>query len=408
MTPIMHALHNNTTVKTLVINQRIWDPLELREFVRCLAGINQGIDKIILQAHDFALNFIESLTKILKSNRLIKTLEITGGSSTQINEQGVFRLCDGMDYYHFEEFIINYVPFSAQLYKILMESLKYNQSVKIIRFIADVRLMGDHISHAFNTLCSSLLANPTITDFGIEQILLTEQNCQNLNQILLNTIKALNFKGMKFTDALKFIAEELKVNTSVRDLTFQQCHMDWKLLGEILDHNKTITSLDISESSNNQILDFNFVANRSIRKLSMRIVYMEYKTFIRIIKALKRNKSILELNITNLKTISLELWPSNASDIDDIILDLLNTNKTLRHITGADDYPHLAERLKSNRDAQDKIIDDTCTLIKMIVIKPHSFILPIELWLKIFSYVSYDCTPFNFELFFRTKICEPL
>jgi hypothetical protein len=64
----------------------------------------------------------------------------------------------------------------------------------------------------------------------------------------------------------------------------------------------------------------------------------------------------------------------------------------------------LEEKLKANRDTQDKVIHDTCTLIKMIVTKPSSFVLPIELWAMVFKYVSYEFTPLDFEQFFQSFI----
>ena len=480
----MHALHYNTTVKSLVIRRRIWDLLELREFVRCLGGVNQSINKIVLQAHDFEPGFIEALTKILKSNRRIKTLEIRWHCETRLHEAGVLRLCDGMEYYHFEELVMSRVSFSDP-YKVFLESLKDNQSVRLIL------IRGPKAPYALESICNALRANSTITEVTLEDCDLTAENCRTLNQILIaNTIKVLRFGCVGFIGVLKLMAEGLQMNTSVQELEFQNCKkMDWKLFGETvannkavkrlnlnnndidhlqilnlnLDSNTTLTDLDLTECRKmedigplaemllkNKTLkklaigpftrNFNvkmfetFIAtntiltdlvlrsdhyvyndavislanglavNKSLRRLTLRTNHINFKIFMHLIDALKQNKSLLEFHTTSLSAIYLDQRPTDGPSISTIIMDLLATNKTLRFITGSEEYSLIDQQLKSNREVQDKIISDTCTLIKMIVIKPHSFILPIEIWLKIFSYVSYDCTPFNFEQFFSKYV----
>jgi hypothetical protein len=92
-------------------------------------------------------------------------------------------------------------------------------------------------------------------------------------------------------------------------------------------------------------------------------------------------------------------WRENSVR-EDSILDLLRTNRTLRHIVGAENFVPL----EKNRVEQDKIIMNTCMLIKMILAKPNSFILPMEVWSNIFSYTSYSFVPFDFEQFFKKSM----
>ncbi len=145
-------------------------------------------------------------------------------------------------------------------------------------------------------------------------------------------------------------------------------------------------------------------ANKSIRKLYFKLSRIDYQVMLEFIEALKTNTSLLELHIGKIRDIGLHNAGTNGKDIDDFILDLLKSNKTLRFIEGASEYPYLEDKLKNNRDTQDQIIGDTCLLIKMIVAKPISFILPIEIWLHVFEYLSYSFTDFDFAMFFRSSL----
>jgi hypothetical protein len=142
--------------------------------------------------------------------------------------------------------------------------------------------------------------------------------------------------------------------------------------------------------------------NRTLRKIIFNIPRIKYQTFSEFIEALKINTTLTELNIGRFRDIKMDYSPLNGKEADDFILELLKTNKTLRLIEGASEYPYLEDRLKENRKTQDRAIRNTCMTIKMIIARPNSFFLPIEIWLQIFAQISDWC--FDFMNFFNREL----
>jgi hypothetical protein len=128
--------------------------------------------------------------------------------------------------------------------------------------------------------------------------------------------------------------------------------------------------------------------NTTIRKLTLKLSRISYDLFSKFIDALKLNTTLTELHLSKVRDIYLSESPIKGKEADDFFLELLQTNKTLRFIKGASEHIYLEERLKENRDTQDHIINDMCLLFKMILVKPHRFILPVEIWLRIFEHVA--------------------
>jgi hypothetical protein len=486
ITPIMDALHGDTPVKYITIPQRIWNPKELKQFLICLSTLNTSITNISLVSHNFEPNSVETISKILKLNPRIKTLQLLNGAMTNVSTEGINKFCDSMEYYTFETLVLSNSGLTNH-YNTIFESLKYNQSVK------SLTMSGEYLQGGpCKTLCRSLVSNPTITDL---QILfgggLDAESFEAFKEVIsANYIKKLTLQNSTIDkESLKRISKELKANTSITELNFISVNTSFNLMSQIIAANKGITKLDLSGNSfqpkelkclhlnttlkelimtncwgmtnysplflqlvdnknikrlvvgnnsgelddksleelltnNKSLTDFtihseyyngpkeniitaianSLTVNKTLRKLSLTIIGTKYETFAYLFNALKVNNTLLELHTKNIRDISLTAKPPNGNEVDDFVLDLLKTNKTLRFITGAANYAYLEEKLKANRDTQDKVIHDTCTLIKMIVTKPSSFVLPIELWAMVFKYVSYEFTPLDFEQFFQSFI----
>jgi len=247
------------------------------------------------------------------------------------------------------------------------------------------------------------------------------------------SIKKLDMGGNKFS--VKHL--KLKSNRILQDLNLENClRLNYSILFKELCKNQSLKILRLGNNSivdnamltkfltkNNTLMElvvyFDYMhlvdetikaiasglaGNKSLRKLSFKISRMQYNTFSSLIDALKSNHALLELHISNIKNLFLESRPPNGNDMDDFLLDLLKTNKTLRYIEGAEEFPYLEEIMKANRERQDKIIADTIAIIKMIIAKPNSFILPVEVWEAVFKNISYSFTPLDFEQFFKSNV----
>jgi hypothetical protein len=480
--PIIESLAENTNVEHVSFQHRKWIRKELTELVSCLSAANNRIKTLSLVALGFEPNFIETVTKILKLNPWIKTLEIVDQMSTTLSKEGFNRFCDAMEYYSFEKLLVSHLP--QQCYETLFSALKYNQSIKRLDISSQV-IYGP----PFNILCDTLVSNPTITELTIDGTL-TEENYTAFKGVLkLNNITKLNLTHTALKQSpLKAISKALQSSTSITDLSLVHQPIDWEIFGKILSANKTIRRLDISENNfkagqlellnlgsnttltdltlnhcvmddynalliqlrdnktltrleigdSNAVLDrdllfqllvensslvelkmlvnrskrlkvnaFNAITealrvNKTLRKLELDANAVHCKLFGDLMEALKSNKILREFSIIPLKNNFL-VYESKEKriSVEEHLDDLLKTNRTLRYIGGAEEYPNLAERLKENRDWQDAIISNTRTLIKMIQVKPSSFVLPIELWVMVFKYMSYEYIPYNFEQFFN-------
>jgi hypothetical protein len=482
--PIIESLAENTNVEHVSFQHRKWIRKELTELVSCLSAANNRIKTLSLVALGFEPNFIETVTKILKLNPWIKTLEIVDQMSTTLSKEGFNRFCDAMEYYSFEKLLVSHLP--QQCYETLFSALKYNQSIKRLDISSQV-IYGP----PFNILCDTLVSNPTITELTIDGTL-TEENYTAFKGVLkLNNITKLNLTHTALKQSpLKAISKALKRSTSITDLSLVHQPIDWEIFGKILSANKSIRRLDISENNfkagqlellnlgsnttltdltlnhcvmddydalliqlrdnktlmrleigdsntlqtavldrdlllqylvgNSSLVELKMLVNRSkrlkvnainaitealrvnktLRELELDANAVPCKLFGNLMEALKSNKTLREFSIIPLKNNFL-VYESNENrlSVEEHLEDLLKTNRTLRYICGAEEFPNLAERLKENRDWQDAVISNTRTWIKMIQMKPSSFVLPIELWVIVFKYMSYEYIPYDFEQF---------
>jgi hypothetical protein len=466
--PIIEALNNNDTVTCLSIGARQqWSPNELNELVTCLTGLNKGIVKISFAFFDFDPSATEAIVRILKENRRIKTIEILStADSTSIDGFKIF--CDNMEHFKFEEIAVSNAFLPVECLALLLDSLKANQSIKKIKFTEAKDTQGDW----FTKLCK-LLVLKEMTEFDFAGQV---TDYKALKEVLkANHIQKFTLEGKYHPLYINLIANELKLNTSLTDLTLlSEEAIDWKIVGNIITENKNIKRLELrdvnyrenvnvsflnlgsnttltelildrrtnmdystlfSELFRNQTLkklgvlifrvaDSNeemqkyltttkslreieilspsgdisyptFIAiieavkvNRTIRKLTLKLSRISYTLFSKFIDALKLNTTLTELHLSKVCDIVLISSPINGKRAEDFFMDLLKTNKTLRFIKGASEHIHLEERLKENRDTQYHIINDMCLLFKMILAKPHQFVLPLEIWLQISEHVA--------------------
>jgi hypothetical protein len=484
---IIEALKDNETVTSLSISPRSkWDKKDLKALAKCLSGANRGIKKLIMRAMDFEGHFMETICKILMANSRIKTIEITGHNSISAAMDGFKIFCNNMAHFKFEEFIVTSAFLSKACYDLLIESLKSNPSLKIIKFAGEPNL-EEH----FTAICDLLVSN-AITEFwhwGDPKQRLVE-NCAAFKRALnANYLQKLKLEGIRNNTLLELFYEELKTNTSITDLTLCNIPISWKHLGDAISTNKNIKRLELKHveifereilmldlasnktmtdltigpcsgldytllfselyanqtlqklevesthymasdplkkylSGNHSLKELKIVVpnrghmendsyraiaealrvNRTLRKIAFKLPRISYQIFSELIEALKINTTLTELHITRIRDIGFEFSPLNGNSADDFFFDLLKTNKTLRFIEGASEYPYLEDRLKENRKTQDRAIRNTCTAIKMIVARPNLFPLPIEIWLQIFEHVSYPFVPFDFVQYFRSNM----
>lgn len=483
MVPAMEALANNTTVTELIIGLGNWQPKDVSSFIECLSQ-NKSITRIMLLTPDFRPACIEALSKMLKANTHLKTIEVSS-QAYSFSEEGWDLFSAGMAEYHFEELFFNNSTISSERFQRLFGQLRHARSLK------KLKVVGTSLSDpAWNSLCDSLVANPSITDLYLHNCINSASAYTKFKEVVkANSLQKVSLMGTDLSSGnMALIKDELKNNTSITDLTVSYSRVDCQMLEEIFQENTTIQKLNITGchigvddlkllklGSNTALKELTILScynlgdygivfsellgnntlkrlivgtgqmdpptlqqfieqnksvielkiqtddytlsdsvlravadglkiNRTITKLSLPLTKVDFETFIYFRNVIMlENFKIIELHLPKLSLIFFDKVPGHAhsTTVEHLVSHLVTENKNLRFITGSEDYPAIDQQLKANREAQDKTIHDTVTFIKMIVMKPHSFVLPIELWVKIFGYVSYVFSDMDFEQFFR-------
>lgn len=424
----------NPRIKTLHIDGALSSPISFEGFNRfCSAMEYYAFEELTVQYSYLPPQCHEALYSALKYNQSIKKISIRyepiKGSPFNV-------LCETlMSNPTTTDLTIEATPLDEQNYAQLNKVLKRNHLTKL-------RLMqtGMH-PNLFKLISRALRKSTSVTDLElIDQPI----DWKILGKILggNNTIKTLDISQGKFKD-YQFELLNLRSNTTLTALTFVDCKVDGTAFFRELCENKTLKRLTLgsndgsflakdpmvkyltedcpleelklflnhSQRARSHVIDALSEAlkvNKTLRRLDLDVNAIPHDLFEKLIETLKGNKSLLEFNFCGwLKNIFLSYKHVEYSPKEkqrpflDYLSELLRTNKTLRYIEGANEFPDWEEQLKRNRAWQDKIIGGTRMWINMILMKPNSFILPLEVWSMVFKYASYEFSPLNFELFFR-------
>ena len=341
--------------------------------------------------------------------------------------------------------IFTYEVFSGQTFENLCNMLAFNPTIEELQLIRCFNRYGHQYTHFkqvlkanylkkltinnsylntgnFCMISKGLKHNKSITELNLPSNLL---DWVELGKILLKnrSIKKLDLNDNQIANVADLKLAEISTLT---ELSVVNCRgLTSKLFGELC-HNKTLKVLRFgfgnqedenrlenllnttttlrelevhlfhASQSASRSLSNGLKLNKSIRKLSVNFFGRPFNNLAEFLDSLKTNLTLTELDLGELQNLATTNRPLLA-DVDDLILDLLKSNKTLRHIRGAEQFV----ALERNRLTQDTIIYNTCTFIKMILMKPNSFILPIEVWAEVFKYVSFSFVPFDFERYFK-------
>jgi hypothetical protein len=479
--PVIEAMKDNSTAHSMTFIHRGWDRQELNLLVDCLTQHNTGIRYLVFESLVFTLQIAEAVVKILKSNPRIKAVTFI----SELPSDCFSRFCDGLEYYHIESLRMEIIKTTANLRK-LTEGVQWNQTLTELSLRLPFPEPG-----MFEEFCNIFLASPTISSFNVSWFdrHITEDDYNCFAKVLkTNRLKQLTFNCERLD--LTFLAEEFKNSSALESLTLQFSNMDIKLLGEIINSNKSIkkfnmehlagteqiildlhleqntsleqlsitywalnggnlfkmlannktlksltigtssaldvvglqeflkentslTELVLPPSTNNEQHTCTYLANglkfnTSLRKLTMDGTYQDHTSVIKFLNELKHNRSLTHLFMGPIRAIGMlnRTFYNEEDNTLDVIFGLVRSNKTLRYIEGAKEISYLEAKLKENRDEQDQIISNTCLWIKMILLKPNSFILPIEVWSNIFKYASHSFVPFDFEQFFKDSMAK--
>jgi hypothetical protein len=342
---------------------------------------------------------LDLLLDSLKANQSIKKIKFTEAKNTQ--GDWFTKLCNLLVLKEMTEF-----DFAGQVdYEALREVLKANRIQKFT-------LEGKYHPLYINLIAKELELNTSLTDLTFLSDGTIDWNSGRNVFSENKTIKRLKLRDVAdqsrekqdgFFDPRSMIDptmeplfSQLLRNQTLESLSVQTT---WypegsKALQKYLTTTKSLREVEILSPSGD-ISYPTFIAiveaikvNRTIRKLTLKLSRISYDLFSKFIDALKLNTTLTELHLSKVRDIYLSESPIKGKEADDFFLELLQTNKTLRFIKGASEHIYLEERLKENRDTQDHIINDMCLLFKMILVKPHRFILPVEIWLRIFEHVA--------------------
>jgi hypothetical protein len=377
-------------------------------------------------SHHYDL-FVDSL----KFNRSIKSLKM--GSEINIEAAVFAKLCDMLILKKMTEFWCwSHLTDQANC-DALKRVLQANHLQKLK--VHD-RPIYDHNQRPpinLSVISDELTTNTSITDLTFNSVPIDWEILAKI----LNGNKNITRLEIRDTNVKlqQIFLLDLGSNTTLTDLTLHSCYsLKFDLLSDLW-RNQTLRKLQFdcsygapyAESALQKYLESNhsltdlylpgiltkeaLVAlgdglrvNRGLQKLTIKIRRIAYEAFDYFIEQLKHNTSLTELNALKVRDIYLDDSPLNGKEADDFFLALLKTNKTLRLIEGASEYPYLEERLKENRKTQDRAIRNTCMTIKMIVVRPNLFPVPIEIWLRIFSFVSFPTSSVDFAKLFDDQL----
>lgn len=275
------------------------------------------------------------------------------------------------------------------------EALKNSTDLADLSFTfktMDIQLLGEVIS-----------ANKSIKVLYIFNEDMAEKDILDLHLEKNSSLERLTIASGNLTG--ENIFNILKENASLKSLTIENnLHLAGAALEEFLKKNKTLTELDLRAGYNNlrmcKYLMDGLKTNKTLRKIFFSLENQIHSTVIKFLKDLKNNTVLTHLGVGDMQNCGKEMQYFEDERVVDVVFDVLKTNKTLRYIEGSEEIPEIDELLKENRAEQDRVTDNIRLWIKMILTKPSSFILPVEVWSNIFKHVSFPFLTFDFEKLF--------
>lgn len=416
MESFVRMLKRNKTIRTISF---YYTPLPREAWLRFCDGLEYyNIDSLKLAGESQNEDKIKDFCEGIAFNQTIKTLSLT---SETFPERSLERLCTML--------ANNPAIENLEFIRCFYHQVDYGNFNRVIKagYLKVLTLDSSYlIGRNLKLISKELQNNTSITELNIPG---NSPGWIELGIILSNnrTIKKLDLKSCANLQKESIADLKLRDNKTLTSLSVATCYnLPLSALFEELVHNTTLKALKIgnnaapSRSKEQALEDYlattktlrelhveymfsginmancleaianGLKINKSVRKLTVHLSEQECQPFF---EALKCNSSLTYLDI------GMTTWRENSVR-EDSILDLLRTNRTLRHIVGAENFV----QLEKNRVEQDKIIMNTCMLIKMILAKPSSFILPMEVWSNIISYTSYSFVPFDFEQFFKKSM----
>jgi hypothetical protein len=361
---------------------------------------NQTITSLSFTEEPFPGKSFNILCTMLASNPTIGTLELRqcGNNNERMDHQAMNQI-----------FKANYLKilrlFSCGLFgsnlKLISTELQNNTS------ITELSLAADAINVAEVGII--LQNNKTIKKLDLSYIeVLKEHNIRDLGLGYNKTLTDLSV-AHSYNLSLAILFEELSHNTTLKILRIgNNAISSPEPIGDYLSKTTTLRELYIENPYTGNIdvyaigLTSALKVNKSLRKVEAAFVNVNWEILEELLQSLQRNQSLTYLDIDLQRKNPGLIGQPYTQEAENCIWELLKTNKTLRHLVGAEKMVGF----KKNREEQDKVIMNTCLWVKMILMKPSSFVLPIEVWSNIFKYASYTFAPFDFEEFFKNAKSE--
>lgn len=359
------ALKNNRTVKKFKLKNQSINSAETMKYIRNILKYSHSITSFKLWTGSDLNPHLKYLARLIRRDKL-KHLTIRN-NKIQLDElKKAFESCILLQSLEFRSKSTNYA--------LLGEILQTNKSIKRLK------------------LDGSFMTNSSIIDLKLST---------NTSLEYLSVVSCSPETGTT-------LFSELKSNRTLKSLRFatnaaeRNESLDLEALQNFLEENKTLMELNLpavsySNPFTSVYLSNGLKDNTTLRKLSFYLAGEAITDkIVYFIQELQYNRGLTHINLGPILGVKRVPDP-----IMEALIDLGHVNKTLRWIDGTENNVEIQECLAKNRHEQDFIITNTCTLIKMILMKPNSFILPIEVWSNIFKYASYSFVPFDFEEFFH-------
>lgn len=426
---IFEALESNTSVKEISLevkssikprtNQKYWEKL--------IEGLKTR--KINVEALEFNGYFNPSHLKNEYLDGFLNALK-----AAKSFHKWIFKGCSDLLEQKYKEigeilknrqitslFVSVYESLPPQVVSVLIDVVKMNNIKHLHLQIYNTRQLKLDLATAFSE-------NTSMTDLDIEDLQIAPKM---LEQILLNnrTLLKLNcwLDNHSVTPIEKSVVDALGKNTSLTDLRIRNAmeiegallmnttirtfsvkdsrvFLSGDLMKKIIQQNTTLTALDLRThqmfNADTSLIIEGLASNTTLTSFGCNIETLSVTTLKSFCAMLSDHQTLT--HIDSQPTSSLSILRMVIPGITDIIEDALKANLSLRSWSPYDSFEEFQPYFKRNINIQDESIRRTKTIIRMISLKPHSFLLPIEIWSQIFNQVHYPGVNIQFgELFYK-------
>lgn len=419
---IFEALESNTSVKQIGIRFST-DPKQrlMHKFYEklCHGLENTNIHVEMLELFEEPTNHMEKYMDLvfeaLKSAKWIKSLKINEClvlSNNRIQKIVEFLLQNQ----RITSVLMGDLCIPEQAVPNFVELIKMNHLKQL-----QVRAVPGQLSTR-NLMFASLRENKSITDADIKDTLMDPKM---LESILLNNKTILKLNCSVGNDGVTLVADSivdaLAKNTILTDLTIKNaCHIeralltnrtlrslciedsqleiDGDLIKRILQQNTTLTALNITCNNQNSdemdLISAGLAANSTLKSFGCKLEVLNEISRKLFCAVLRDHQSLTHLNTQY--TSNLSILRMVLPGFAEMIEEALKANLSLRSWSPYDSFEQFKPYFKRNIEIQEKNIRRTKTIIRMIVLKPNSFLLPIEIWSHIFNQLRFPGVNINF------------